>query len=81
MLKFVVYSCECMTIIYVYIYFMLTSLQRRSLSYSLSLLSFLVFGFWCLEESSDIMSRSLGLLNFLELDFSFTKPFLLGQFL
>ena len=26
------------------------------------------------------MSRSLGLLNFLELDFSFTKPFLLDSF-
>ena len=38
--------------------------------------SFLVFGFWCVEKSFDIMSRSFGLLNFLKLNSSFTRPFL-----
>ena len=69
-----------MTIIYVYILHLIfvTAKIAFILIFFIKVLN---FGFWCLEESFDIMSRFFGLLNFLELDSSFTKPFLLGQFL
>ena len=65
------YNFESMTVIFVYILHI--NFITAKIAFIFTIFN-IVFSFRFLEKSFDIMSRSLCLLNLLELDFSFIKP-------